>query len=85
MTIQVLGSGCPTCARLNEITQRAVNEMGLDTKVEYITGEEGMKKIIELGAMTSPLLVVNGEIAMTGFMPDIEGIKEKIRKHSKKQ
>ena len=81
MKIQVLGSGCPTCSRLNEITQKAVSEMGLDTKVEYITGSEGMKKIIELGAMSSPLLVVDGEIAMTGFTPDIENIKQKIQAH----
>ena len=79
MKIQVLGSGCPTCSRLNDITQKAVSEMGLDAKVEYITGSEGMQKIIELGAMSSPLLVVDGEIAMTGFTPDIERIKQKIK------
>lgn len=81
MNIQVLGSGCPTCARLNEIAQRAVKEMGIDAQVEYLTGSEGMQKIIELGAMSSPLLVINGEIALTGFTPDIEKIKAKIRKY----
>lgn len=84
MKIQVLGSGCPTCSRLNEITKKAVAEMKLDAQVEYITGSEGMQKIIELGAMSSPLLVVNGEIAMTGFTPDIENIKQKIQAHIKK-
>jgi len=54
MKIQVLGSGCPTCAKLNEITKKAVAEMG-----------------------------VNGEIAMTGFTPDVEKIKEKIQAHNK--
>ena len=83
MKIQVLGSGCPTCAKLNEITKKAVAEMGLKSEVEYITGSEGMQKIIELGAMSSPLLVVNGEIAMTGFTPDVEKIKEKIQAHNK--
>ena len=79
MTIQVLGSGCPTCKKLYEITEKAAGDMGLDTKVEYVTGAEGMQKIIELGAMSSPLLVVNGEIAMIGFNPDVEKIKEKIQ------
>ncbi len=79
MTIQVLGSGCATCKKLYEITEKAAGDMGLDTKVEYVTGAEGMQKIIELGAMSSPLLVVNGEIAMTGFTPDVEKIKEKIQ------
>lgn len=35
MKIQVLGSGCPTCARLNEVVSKAVEEMGVKEKVEY--------------------------------------------------
>lgn len=80
MKIQVLGSGCATCKNLYEITKKAVNEMKLETEVEYVTGNEGIQKIIELGAMSSPVLTVNGYIAMTGFTPDIEIIKEKIKK-----
>jgi small redox-active disulfide protein 2 len=83
MKIQVLGSGCPTCKKLHKITQKAIIEMGKTETVEYITGAEGMQKIIELGAMSSPLLVIDGEIAMTGFIPDIEKIKEKIKTHFK--
>lgn len=79
MKIQVLGSGCSTCKNLYEITKKAVNEMKLETEVEYVTGNEGVQKIIELGAMSSPVLTVNGHIAMTGFTPDIETIKEKIK------
>lgn len=76
MKIQVLGSGCATCKKLYEITQRAV--VGLDASVEYITGEEGIQKIVELGAMGSPVLSVDGEIAMVGFTPNVEEIKEAI-------
>jgi small redox-active disulfide protein 2 len=76
MKIQVLGSGCATCKKLYEITQRAV--VGLDASVEYITGEEGIQKIVELGAMGSPVLSVDGKIAMVGFTPNVEDIKEAI-------
>ena len=79
MQIQVLGSGCATCHKLYEITQKAVKELGIDSGVEYITGNEGMKKIIELGVMNSPVLVVDSQIAMIGFIPDIEKIKEKMK------
>jgi small redox-active disulfide protein 2 len=79
MNIQVLGSGCATCKNLYEITKKIVSEMGLKTDVEYITGDKGMQKIIELGAMSSPVLTVNGQIAMTGFTPNQEKIKEKIQ------
>ena len=80
MKVQVLGSGCPTCKRLYEITQKAVTEMGKTDQVEYLTGADGMQKIIELGAMSSPILTVNDQIAMTGFSPDIEKVKTSIRK-----
>ncbi|GAJ17340.1 unnamed protein product, partial [marine sediment metagenome] len=66
-----------TCKNLYEITKKAVNEMKLEAEVEYVTGNEGMQKIIELGAMSSPVLAVNDHIAMTGFTPDLEIIKEK--------
>ena len=79
MKIQVLGSGCMTCKNLYEITQKAVKEMKLDVQVEYITGNEGIKRIVELGVVSSPVLVVNEHIAMTGFIPDVEKIKEKIK------
>jgi small redox-active disulfide protein 2 len=78
MSIQVLGSGCPTCKKLYEITQKAVAELKLDQPVEYLTGQKGIQKIVELGAMSSPLLVVDGKIVMAGFTPDIAKIKQAI-------
>ena len=85
MKIQVIGSGCPTCKKLYEVTQKVTAEMGLDTTVEYISGSDGIQKIIELGAMGSPLLVVNGKVAITGFTPDTEKIKEIIQAHIKEK
>lgn len=78
MKIQVLGSGCATCKKLHEITQKAVDEMGLKEKVEYLTGSEGTREIIKLGIMQSPVIVVNDSPVMTGFTPDIEKIKKLI-------
>jgi glutaredoxin len=80
MKIQVLGSGCPTCKKLNEMTIQAVKELGLTDKVEYLTGEAGTSKIIELGIMSSPVLTVNDKPVMVGFTPDIEKIKNLIQK-----
>lgn len=73
--IQVLGSGCTTCKNLYETTQKASKSLGLDTKVEYITD---ITKIIEMGIMSSPVLMVNGKVMMTGSSNDIEKIKELI-------
>jgi len=80
MRIQVLGSGCPTCKKLFELTSQAAKELGLKIEVEYLTGEEGIQKIIEMGAMNSPVLAIDGKPAITGFLPDVEKIKETIKK-----
>ena len=81
MKIQVLGSGCPTCSKLNEEVNQVVEEMGLDTKVEYLTGVEGISKIAELGAMSSQVLAINDQIAMVGFSSDVDKIKKIITEY----
>ena len=83
MKIQVLGAGCPTCKNLYELTKKAVSEIGLKEEVEYLGGSEGLKKIVEMGSMSSPILVIDDEIVMTGFTPDVGKIKEKIRTYIK--
>lgn len=75
MKIQVLGSGCATCKKLHEITQKAVLEMGRDENVEYITD---VSKIIEMGIMQPPVLAVDGVPVMTGYTPDITKIQKAI-------
>jgi small redox-active disulfide protein 2 len=81
MKIQVLGSGCPTCKNLYELTKKAVEELGIEEKVEYLTGEEGIQKIVEMGVMQSPVLAIDGKPVMVGFIPDIEEIKKLIQKN----
>lgn len=78
MKIQVLGSGCPTCKKLFDLTTQAVKELELKTEVEYITD---IQKIIEMGVMQSPVLAINGKPIMTGFVPDIEKVKQIIREN----
>lgn len=79
MKIQVLGSGCVTCQKLYEIVQKAVSEIGIDEEVQYLSGSEGIKALIKIGSMTSPVLAIDGKIVMSGFTPDIEKIKKLIR------
>lgn len=77
MQIQVLGSGCPTCKKLFELTKQAVEELGLKIEVEYITD---IQKIVEMGVISSPVLAIDGKPDITGFLPDVEKIKETIKK-----
>lgn len=76
--IEVLGSGCPTCKKLYEITKEIVAELNLGLEVEYITD---VQKIIEMGVMQSPVLAIDGKPVMTGFVSDREKVKELIKKN----
>jgi len=78
MKIQVLGSGCATCKKLFEITQKAVSELGLIENVEYIND---IQKIVAMGLMQSPVLVINDKPALIGFTSDIEKIKKLIKEN----
>lgn len=71
--IQVLGSGCPTCKKLFELTKQAVADLKLDVEVEYITDIE---KIMALGVMSSPVLTVNNKAIVVGQLPGLDKIKE---------
>ena len=75
MNIQVLGTGCPTCKQLHELTKQAVSNLGLDATVEYINDIE---KMLALGVMSSPVLVVDNKVVMAGQLPSLEKIKELI-------
>lgn len=78
MRIEVVGTGCPTCKQLYALTLRAAGRIGDEATVEYVAEAAGMKRLMELGVMRSPVLVVDGKIAMVGYEPSIEGIKGKI-------
>ena len=76
MKIQILGSGCPTCKKLYELTQEAVKQLNLNEGVEYVTD---ISKIIEMGLMQSPVLAIDGKPVLVGFVPDIERIKSLLK------
>ena len=61
--VKVLGAGCKSCHEQYENAKEAVKNMGLDTRVEYITD---MQKVMEYGVMSMPALVVNEKVVSKG-------------------
>jgi len=80
MNIKVFGSGCPTCHKLFELTKEVVAELELDTEVEYICD---IQKIIEMGLMQTPVLVINDKPVLSGSIGNKNIIKELIQKEIK--
>ncbi len=83
MKIQVLGSGCPTCKKLYELTRQAVEEMDLGGEVEYLTGQLGIQKIVEMGVMSSPVLAIDNKPVLAGLPSGVEEIKKAIQETEK--
>ena len=79
MEIKVLGPGCPNCHRMEELTKRALKELGIDGKVEKITD---FKEIMRY-TMSTPALVINGKLRHSGKpLPGLEKVKELLRQES---
>ena len=69
--IKILGTGCPKCIKLAELTERAATELGLDYDLEKVTD---INDIISYGVMLTPALVVDGDVKIAGSVPPIEQI-----------
>ncbi len=79
MNIQVLGSGCPNCKKLFETAKKIAADLGVETKVEYITD---IAKMVEMGVMQSPVLAVDGKPVLTGGGHSEEEIKNALENKS---
>ena len=56
MKIKVLGSGCSKCEALLAATKEAVQHLGIDAEIEYVTD---FAQIARYGVMSTPALVVS--------------------------
>lgn len=78
--IKVLGSGCKNCHALLKATKEAIQNIGLNIEIEYITD---MEKIMEYGAMSMPALVVNEQIASMGKVLKAPEVETLLRRYEK--
>ena len=75
MKIEILGTGCAKCKKVNDNVQKAVDDLGLDIQVEKV---EDINQILDYGVMMTPGLVIDGEVKIAGKIPNINQIKQWI-------
>ena len=73
--IQVLGPGCVKCRRLYERTVQAAEELGIPYRIEKVTD---MRAIAEHGVLTTPALIVNGQLRVSGHVPTVERLRDAL-------
>ncbi len=66
MKIEVLGSGCPNCKKLEAEVRKACSELGITAEISKVTS---WAEIASYGVMRTPALVVNGEVKIQGRIP----------------
>ena len=75
MDIKVLGPGCNNCVRLEANTREALADLGLTASIEKVTD---LGSIVGYGIMTTPGLVVDGQVVSAGRVPSVDDIKRLI-------
>ena len=75
--IKVLGAGCKSCHEQYENAKAAVQALGLNVEVEYITD---MEKVMEYGVMSMPAIVVNDKVVSMGKVLKATDVEKLLRK-----
>lgn len=73
MIIKVLGTGCKKCQKTEENIKEAIKELNLDASVEKV---EDFRQIMAYGVMTTPAVVVDEKVVVSGKVPSVEDIKK---------
>ena len=77
LTIKVVGSGCPTCQKLEAMCKKVVEENHLDAKIEKITD---VNEFVELGIFMTPGLILNDTVVSSGKLPTEAELKNWLLK-----
>jgi len=70
--LQILGPGCMKCRMLADHTEQAAKALGVEYTMEKVTD---INDIVSFGIMSTPALVVDGEVKVSGRVPTAEAIK----------
>lgn len=71
MKIEILGTGCAKCKTLYENTRKAVEESGKEAEIVKI---EDIPSIMKYGVMSTPALVIDGQVKFSGKLASVAEI-----------
>lgn len=71
--IEVLGSGCPNCKRVEANAREAITMAGVEADIVKVTDYQ---QIAARGVMSTPGLVIDGKVVSAGRIPSAGDIAE---------
>ena len=75
MDIKILGSGCVNCKNLESLTLQALADLGLQVEIDKVTDPV---EIVSWGVMSTPALVIDDEVVLSGRVPSAADVKKLI-------
>ncbi|HSM80630.1 MAG TPA: thioredoxin family protein [Nodosilinea sp.] len=72
LKIEILGSGCKKCQRLEENARQAVANLNLAAEISHITDP---MEIAMRGVMSTPAMAINGKVVSKGQVISTEQIQ----------
>ncbi len=82
LEIKVLGAGCAVCDGLENQIMEALTEIGLAADLEHI---RDAGRIAEYKVKTTPALIINGKVMVSGGVPSKGKIANWLKKYSHNQ
>lgn len=73
LTVKVLGPGCANCKRLEQITRKEVEKLGVEATIEKVTD---YGQIMGYGVMSTPGLVIDEKVMASGRIPSNQEVAE---------
>ena len=73
MIIKILGPGCTNCVNLERVTRQAVADLGIEAEIEKVTDYAA---IAGYGIMSTPGLVVDEQVVLSGRVPTAAKVRE---------
>ena len=74
--IEIFGSGCRKCEQLQERTEAAARNLGLQAEVVKVKDFEQM---MARGILSTPALAVDGQVKLQGQLPTVEALEALLR------
>jgi small redox-active disulfide protein 2 len=66
MKIEVLGTGCAKCNKLEETAKAAADKLGITYEIHHI---RDINEFVKRGVMVTPALAIDGNVVVFGRVP----------------